>query len=43
MSGKLAIFYPNWSKSFDIPNDATEPVVKAAIKKHLKKLEEEKK
>lgn len=43
MSGSLAIFYPNWSESFDIPNDATEPVVKAAIKKHLKKLEDKKK
>ena len=38
MSGKLAIFYPNWSKSFDIDNDADEPAVKTAIKKHLAKL-----
>ena len=43
MSGQLAIFYPNWSQSFDIPNDATEPVVKAAIAKHLKKPEDSKK
>ena len=43
MSGQLAIFYPNWSQSFDIPNDATEPVVKTAIAKHLKKLEDSKK
>lgn len=39
MSGALAIFYPNWSKSFDIPNDADEPTVKGLIKKHLTKLE----
>jgi DNA polymerase-1 len=43
MSGQLAVFYPNWSESFDIPNDATEPVVKTTIKKHLKKLKEKKK
>ena len=41
MSGSLAIFYPNWSKSFDIPNTADEPKVKALIKKHLVKLEKE--
>lgn len=41
MSGSLAIFYPNWSKSFDIPNDADEPKVKTLIKKHLVKLEKE--
>lgn len=40
MSGSLAIFYPNWSQSFDIPNDADEPKVKTLIKKHLKKLQE---
>ena len=40
MSGSLAIFYPNWSKSFDIPNNADEPKVKSLIKKHLVKLEE---
>jgi DNA polymerase I len=41
MSGSLAIFYPDWSKSFDIPNTADEPKVKALIKKHLVKLEKE--
>ena len=41
MSGSLAIFYPNWSKSFDIPNTADESKVKALIKKHLVKLEKE--
>lgn len=41
MSGSLVIFYPNWSKSFDIPNDADEPKVKTLIKKHLVKLEKE--
>ena len=41
MSGKLAIFYPNWSKSFDINNDADEAQVKTLAKKHLVKLEKE--
>lgn len=40
MSGELAVFYPNWSQSFDIPNDADESKVKTLIKKHLKDLEE---
>ena len=40
MSGQLAIFYPNWSKSFDIPNVTTEDEIKGLIKKHLEKLNE---
>lgn len=43
MSGKLAIFYPNWSRSFDIDNDADEAHVKTEIKKHLENLKGKKK
>jgi DNA polymerase I len=32
MSGQLAIFYPNWGKSFDIPNETTETEIKGLIK-----------
>jgi len=39
MSGKLSIFYPNWSESFDIPNDAGEETIKLLIKEHLQSLE----
>lgn len=39
MSGSLAIFYPNWSKSFDIPNGSRKDTIKPLIKKHLKSLE----
>lgn len=38
MSGQLAIFYPNWSKSFDIPNETTEEEIKGLIKKHKEKI-----
>ena len=38
MSGKLAIFYPNWSKSFDIPNVTTPDEVKQLIKEHKEEL-----
>ena len=38
MSGKLEIFYPNWTSGFDIPNETTEEEVKQLIKMHTEEL-----
>jgi DNA polymerase-1 len=35
LGGSLAIFYPDWSKNFDLPNGATEEQILEAIDKHL--------
>jgi DNA polymerase-1 len=35
MSGKLEIYYPDWTSGFDIPNIATKEQVQLLIKKHL--------
>lgn len=38
MSGKLAIFHPNWGKEFDIPNKTNIGEIKTLITQHLEKI-----
>ena len=38
LGGTFSIFYPDWSKEFDIPNNATENDVYQAVQKHMDKL-----
>ena len=38
LGGTFSVFYPDWSKEFDIPNNATEGQILEAVEKHLAKL-----
>lgn len=35
LGGKFSIFYPTWEKEFDLPNNASENEIYAAVQKHL--------
>lgn len=38
LSGSVEIYYPNWNHGFDIPNYASEKVIKEKIKDHINDL-----